>query len=206
MQTACASALACTRQANPSQVAQRRQALSCGLFSSITMRIGSGKGRWPARARSSESCWIRGSCDTPGTGTGRRRAVRPGRCRAFHERDRAARPRCNTARNPGRQRPFRRYAAGVPHRAEIALAQSQQDRTVHLRVAADPVVNTGMEWPADAVAPGLRSLIPVRVEHRVATPILLLTRQEVAAFEDQDALTGRRQMVGERAAPRRCRL
>src|SRR4051794_4420186 len=84
--------------------------------------------------------------------------------------------------------------------AEIALAQSQQHRAVHLRIAADPIVNAGMERRAVAIAPGLRRLVPVRPEHRVAAPVLLLARQEVTAFEDQDALARRGQAVGERAA------
>ena len=67
-QTTCASAFACTRQGNPSQVAHRMQALFCGFCSSSIMPTGSGNGRCPARARSSESCWMRGSCDTAGYG------------------------------------------------------------------------------------------------------------------------------------------
>src|SRR6516225_8724474 len=39
--TTCASALACTRQGKPSQVAQRMQALSCGFPSSSMMPTGS---------------------------------------------------------------------------------------------------------------------------------------------------------------------
>ena len=99
-----------------------------------------------------------------------------------------------------RQRPFRRHAVGMRDSAEIALAQSQQYRAVHLRIAADPIVNAGMERLAVAVVPGLRRLVPVRAEHRFAAPILRLARQEVAAFEDQDALAGRGQAIGERAA------
>ena len=50
------------------------------------------------------------------------------------------------------------------------------------------------------VVPGFRRLVPVRAEHRLAAPILLLARQEIAAFEDQDAFAGRGQAMGERAA------
>ena len=63
-----ASALAWTRQGNPSQSMQRMH-LENGLFSSFSMMPhGEWNGRKPAFARSSCSCWMRGSCDTAAYG------------------------------------------------------------------------------------------------------------------------------------------
>ena len=63
-----ASDLACTRQGKPSQVGQRTQRLN-GMFASSSMTPqGAWNGCSPAAARSSESCWMRGSWETAGNG------------------------------------------------------------------------------------------------------------------------------------------
>ncbi len=65
-----ASDFACTRQGKPSQVAQRTQRPK-GMFASSSMTPqGAWNGWWPAAARSSESCWMRGSWLTAGNGYG----------------------------------------------------------------------------------------------------------------------------------------
>src|SRR3989442_1761864 len=56
MHTTCASDLAPTRQANPSQVLQRMHRLFCGFFSSSMTPTGTWKGFKPERAKSSDSC------------------------------------------------------------------------------------------------------------------------------------------------------
>src|SRR6266446_9196784 len=66
MHTTCASDLAPTRQAKPSQVLQRMQRLLCGFFSSSMTPTGTWKGFRPERAKSSDSCWMRGSWVTAG--------------------------------------------------------------------------------------------------------------------------------------------
>src|SRR6266478_4646750 len=68
MHTTCASDLAPTRQAKPSQVLQRMQRLLCGFFSSSITPTGTWKGFRPERAKSSDSCWMRGSWLTAGHG------------------------------------------------------------------------------------------------------------------------------------------
>ena len=65
-----ASALACSGQGKPSQLAQRTQVLYGGFCSSSRIPHGAWKGWYPAAASWSESCWIRGSCDTAGWGYG----------------------------------------------------------------------------------------------------------------------------------------
>ena len=63
-----ASDLACTRHGKPSQVPQRTQWLY-GMFASFSITPqGAWNGWCPAAARSSASCWIRGSCETAGNG------------------------------------------------------------------------------------------------------------------------------------------
>src|SRR5215467_2709859 len=68
--TTCASDFAPTRQANPSQVLHRIHRLLVGLRSSSITPTGTWNGFKPERAKSSESCWIRGSWLTAGHGYG----------------------------------------------------------------------------------------------------------------------------------------
>ena len=65
-----ASDFACTRHGKPSQVAQRMHVLNGVFDSSSRIPQGAWKGWKPLAARSSESCWIRGSCETAGCGYG----------------------------------------------------------------------------------------------------------------------------------------
>ena len=65
-----ASALPLTRQAKPSQVAQRMHAERQGAASSSMMPIGSGNGCRPAPLRSADSWSIRGSWLIAGKGYG----------------------------------------------------------------------------------------------------------------------------------------
>src|SRR5215831_5858574 len=84
--------------------------------------------------------------------------------------------------------------------AEIAFAQAQQDGAVHLGIAADPVMDARLERLAVLVMPGLARLVAVLGEHGLRTPVFPLARQVIAAFEDQDALARRGELMGERAA------
>src|SRR6516164_5181409 len=84
--------------------------------------------------------------------------------------------------------------------AEIALAQAQQHGTVHLGVAADPVMDARLKRVAVLVVPSLASLVAVVSEHRLGAPVFPLARQIVAAFEDQDALARWSEPVSKRAA------
>ncbi len=65
-----ASDFACTRHGKPSQVAQRTQVLLGASPSSSSTPHGAWNGFSPAAARSSESCWMRGSWLTAGNGYG----------------------------------------------------------------------------------------------------------------------------------------
>jgi hypothetical protein len=90
----------------------------------------------------------------------------------------------------------------VLHLAEIPLAHAQQHGAIELRVAADEVVDAGVERAAILVVPGLRRLVAIGDEHRLAVPVLPLARQEIAALQQQDARAGRREGVRKRAAAR----
>ena len=86
--------------------------------------------------------------------------------------------------------------------AEVLLAQTVQGRTVHLRGAADEVVNLRLEWLAVGVVPDIRRDVAVVDEDGLRVPVQRFTFQPVAALENQDALPGRREMARQRAASR----
>ena len=65
-----ASDFACTTHGKPSQSPHRTQRLYGMSLSSSMIPHGAWNGWWPAAARSSASCWMRGSCDTGGNGYG----------------------------------------------------------------------------------------------------------------------------------------
>src|SRR5947209_14238742 len=80
--------------------------------------------------------------------------------------------------------------------------RSRSSGAVHLRVAADVVVDPGMELAAVGAVPGLACLVAALDEDGVGAPVLELAREPVAALEQQDALAGRGELVHERAAAR----
>ena len=65
-----ASDLAWTMHGKPSQLSQRMHVLNGMLLSSSITPQGAWNGWWPSFPRSSESFWIRGSCETAGNGYG----------------------------------------------------------------------------------------------------------------------------------------
>src|SRR5579871_657124 len=100
------------------------------------------------------------------------------------------------------ERPGRGSSAMMLDLAEILLAQAKQRRTVHLRIAAHPVVDAGMERPSIPPIPGLFGLIPCIDEDRAGIPVFSFTRQKVTAFEEEDPLAARCKSMGECASPR----
>jgi hypothetical protein len=99
-------------------------------------------------------------------------------------------------------RPRGRHAAVVADLSEVLLAQPEQDRAVELGVAADEVLLVRRERRAVLVVPLLAGQVSLAEEHLAAVPVLRLARQVAAALEQQDALAGRREAPGERAAAR----
>jgi hypothetical protein len=86
---------------------------------------------------------------------------------------------------------------------EVALPQPEQDRAVELGVAAHEVLLVRLEGlPVLVVDPVLVGEVAALAEHLLAAPVLGLARQVAAALEHEDALAGRGQPVGQRAAAR----
>ena len=90
----------------------------------------------------------------------------------------------------------------MPDLAEILPAQPEQRRPVHLGVAADVIMNPGMEGAAVAAVPGLLGLVLRLNEYRGRIPILPLPRQIIPALQQQDAFARRGEPVSQRAPSR----
>lgn len=101
-----------------------------------------------------------------------------------------------------RQRPRRRDAVDVLELLQIPRSQAVQRRAVQLGGAADVVVDLRLEGLAVGVVPGVFRDVASLGEHRVRAPVLGLAGQEVAPFQQQDALAAGRERVGQRPAAR----
>ena len=97
------------------------------------------------------------------------------------------------------ERPRRRDAVGVLDLAEVLRAQPVERGAVQLGGPADEVVDLRLERGAVGVVPGVGRDVPAFQEHLLGLPVLGLARQEVAPFEQQDPLAGRREGVGQGA-------
>ena len=100
------------------------------------------------------------------------------------------------------QRPRRRDARVVANPVEVALTQTEEDRAVELRVAADEVLLVRAEGIAVLVDPLLAAEVALLEEHLLGVPVLGLAGRVTAALEQQDALAGGGEAVGERPAAR----
>ena len=78
----------------------------------------------------------------------------------------------------------------MPDLPEVAGPQPEQRRAVHLRVAADVVVQLGPEWPVMEVVEGLVRGVFRVAEDGLRVPVIPFPREEVTAFEHQYALAG----------------
>src|ERR1035438_5553440 len=96
------------------------------------------------------------------------------------------------------QRPSRRNAAVVCDLSEIPLAEPQQSRAIHLRVAADVILNAGKKRLAVLVIPRLLGPVLRLDKDSLGVPVVFFTRQVSAPFEHQNPFAGGRQMIGER--------
>src|SRR5258708_40290834 len=84
--------------------------------------------------------------------------------------------------------------------AEILSAQPIKGRTIHLGGAPHEIVDTGLKGLAVLVLPDVSGDVAILDNHLFGTPILGLSRQPVAAFEQQDVLSQGSQMIGQRPA------
>src|SRR5215471_478398 len=86
--------------------------------------------------------------------------------------------------------------------SKVLLPQPEQRGSIELGVAADVIIGVRMEFLAITVAPDFSCLIPAFGIDRLGIPVVLLTLDVVAALQQQNALSGWRQFVGQRAAAR----
>ena len=200
-QRTCASALPSVRHGKPSKRSHRTQRPPSGSASSRSTPTGRWNGWWPVRAKSSASCWMRGSCETAGYGNGpeRRGSVGSSPSLPVDEVETLGLGVVGLEVVVG-DRPRGRDAAVVADLAEVALAQAEEDRAVELRVAADEVLRVGRERRAVGVEPLLAGHVAVAAEDLARVPVLRLAREVAAALQQQDALAGRGEPVRERAA------
>ena len=84
--------------------------------------------------------------------------------------------------------------------AEILRSESEQGSPVELRVPADVVVDLGWELLPMVVQPEFRSAVLAIDEYLGRVPIGPLAGEVVTALEQQDALPGRRESMGECAS------
>src|SRR5262249_32982325 len=92
--------------------------------------------------------------------------------------------------------------AVMPDLTEVLLAQTEQRCAVKLGVAADVIMDAGLERLAVLAVPGLLGFVFRFEKHRRGVPILLLARQKIAALQYQYSLACRRQSIGECPASR----
>ena len=94
-----------------------------------------------------------------------------------------------------RQWPGRGQSVDVLQVAEVLGTEPVQRSPVHLRRTADEVVHLRLERGAVSVVPRVgRDVLPLD-EDLVGIPVRHLTREEVAAFEQQDAFPRRGERV-----------
>jgi hypothetical protein len=87
----------------------------------------------------------------------------------------------------------------VAQLAEVLGSEPIERRPVELCGTAHRVVNARLERLVLGVVPGLLGHVPVLDEDFLGVPVLGLSRQPIAALENQDPLPGRRQVPGKRA-------
>ena len=182
----------------------------CAPRSASSSRIphGAWNGWYPPcceRRRRAAGCEARAT--PPATGTACSSAPRSGLHRGCRAPGRATRPSCSRARS-------RRTTAATPATARRRACSSPkscgsqpvQRGAVQLGRAADEVVHLRLERGAVGVVPRVGRDVPAVDEHRVGIPVRHLARQEVAPFEQQDALPRRREACAPASHhPRRCR-
>jgi len=98
-------------------------------------------------------------------------------------------------------RPGRGDAVVMPQLPEILASQAIERGAKKFGRTADEVVHLRLKRPAVAVVPGVGGDVAVVLEYRGHIPVLGLALEPVAALEDQDALSRRRELPCERPTP-----
>ena len=81
--------------------------------------------------------------------------------------------------------------------SEVSLTKPQQRRAIYLRIAADVILNAGLKRLAILVKPRLLGPVLGFDKDSAGVPVVFLTRQVPAPFQQQNPLPRRSQMVGE---------
>ena len=84
---------------------------------------------------------------------------------------------------------------------EIALAQPEQRGAIHFGIAADIVMELRAKVSPFALVHVSAAWYSAIDEDGLRAPVRLLARQIIAAFQDQDALAGRRERWASEAPP-----
>ena len=88
----------------------------------------------------------------------------------------------------------------VAQLAEVLAPEAKQRCAEELGRAADEVMHLRLKLSPVAIIPRVRGDVAVLHEHRVGVPVLRLTLEPVAAFENEDVLAGRRELSCQCAA------
>src|SRR5664279_3383031 len=83
---------------------------------------------------------------------------------------------------------------------EIALTQPEERRAIDLGIAAYVVMELGAKGGPISINPCLGGLVSAIDEDGLRAPVSLLARKIIAAFEDENALSGWGKRLGERSA------
>ena len=96
--------------------------------------------------------------------------------------------------------PRRGNAAVVVNLAEVFLPQTKQRRAEEFRVAADVVIGVRVELIAVFIVPLFFSLVFPFEVHRARVPVVFFPRHVATAFNEQNFLPGRGELVSQGAA------
>src|ERR1051325_9673647 len=98
--------------------------------------------------------------------------------------------------------PGRRDSAVMTNLAEVFFAQTKESSAVKLSVATDEIIRVRMQLLAVTVAPRLFGVVSRLEVYGARAPVVLFTRNVIAALEQQNLLARGRKFVGQRAAAR----
>src|SRR5215510_2036044 len=87
----------------------------------------------------------------------------------------------------------------MPQFSKILLSKADESGAIKLGVAADEVMSARHKFIPFHVSPRLDIVVAAVANNRTGVPILLFAWDEIAAFEQENLLSRRRQAVGERA-------
>src|SRR5690349_25083373 len=93
-------------------------------------------------------------------------------------------------------------SAVMPNLTEVFFPQTKESSTVELRVTANKIIRVRVQRLAFAIAPRLFRVVFRFEVYGARAPVVLLARNIVTAFQDQDLLARGREFVGQRAATR----